>query len=281
VARRRPARRARDSPGRRLAGIPVGARDGKGFEHLKTFDRRLLGLLLWGCASLLPAQEDTPTQLWGNVTLTYPKEKWSFELDFEPKTLVSGGEDWWNVDVTSSAEHYPHKRLDLTGEFVVGFTKQTENVDSLEVTARLGLRINLLNNLREQLPIHHHPLGRVRISTLIRVEHRHFRYAGGGTSEDEWRLRARIESKIGVNHEDLSKDKTLYVLADIEAFESLDEELDERYVTKGRFRAGLGFRFSYETRAEILYIHDWVRDSPGGEPQPDAEILDLKLKLYF
>jgi hypothetical protein len=46
-------------------------------------------------------------------------------------------------------------------------------------------------------------------------------------------------------------------------------------------RGGLGFRLTYKTRFEILYIRDWHRDTKGGPKEPAANILDLRLKLFF
>jgi hypothetical protein len=89
------------------------------------------------CGLLLLAPSafaQTNLQLWGNVTLDWVKsDRLVYELDIEPKALldVSEGEpDWRNLDVTPNAEYSPKGWLDLVAEAAVGYTKQTDDVNS-------------------------------------------------------------------------------------------------------------------------------------------------------
>ena len=223
-----------------------------------------------------------PVELWGNVTLDFPKgDRWLFETDFEPKTLISGGEKWWSVDVTPLTEFYPSSWIDLVGETDFGYTRQTDDVNTQELTPRIGFRLNVLNNLREREHFPIHPLGRVRLATLVRFEYRNFWYSDGSPSQHSWRFRARIELKVGINHADYSLDKSLYGIFDAEAFVPLGEGVSERFASKTRMRSGLGYRLRRATRFEILYIRDWHRNTKDGPRQPAADILDLRLKLVF
>ena len=222
------------------------------------------------------------SQLWGNFTFDYPKgEDWLLETDFEPKILLSGGEKWRSLDVTPLVEYYPHKLLDLTAEVDLGFTHQFNDLDTTAVTPRLGFRLNFLNNLRERGRLPKGPLQRIRIATLVRFEYRNFWYSDGEPSSHQWRFRARLESKAGITREDISKDRTLYGIYDVEWFVPLGGEVTERYVSKVRMRAGLGYRFLYGTRLEVLYIHEWQRKSPGAPKESSADILDIRLKFFF
>ncbi len=228
------------------------------------------------------ADSDVPLELWGNVTLDFPKgHRWLFEVDFEPKTLLSGGEKWWNLDFTPLVEYYPSRWIDLEGETTVGFTHQTDDVNTTELTPRVGLRLNILNNLREKPLLEKGPMTRIRLATLVRLEYRNFWYSDGSEPQHEWRLRVRLESKIGINHADFSEDCSLYGIFDAEYFAPIGEGVDEHFVSKGRFRAGLGYRFRYATRLEALYIRNVHRESKGAQPQPDSNAIDVRLKLFF
>jgi hypothetical protein len=228
------------------------------------------------------SESEVPTELWGNVVLDFPQgDRWLFETDFEPKTLVSGGEKWWNLDFTPLVEYYPNRWVDFVGETTVGYTHQTDEVNSVELTPRLGFRLNVWNNLRERAHVPIRPLGRVRVATLVRFEYRNFWYSDDEDSQHEWRLRIRIESKVGINHADFAEDNSLYGIGDIEGFIPLNEGVAERFPSKVRVRFGLGFRFRYATRLEVLYIRNWHRDTEQGPKEPASNALDVRLKLYF
>ena len=185
------------------------------------------------------------------------------------------------MDITPTVEYYPASWIDLVGETDVGYTRQSDDVNTTQLTPRLGFRLNLLNNLREHAHLAYQPLGRIRVGTLVRFEYRNTWYNDGESPAHEWRLRMRLESKAGINHADMGLDCTLYGLADFEYFVTLEGATDERFVSQARARAGLGYRFSYKTRAEILYIREWTRKEEGGAATPNANILDLRLKLFF
>jgi hypothetical protein len=229
------------------------------------------------------SETDTvPTELWANVTLDFPKgERWLFEADFEPKTLVSGGEKWWNLDFTPLVEYYPTRWLDAVAETTVGYTHQADDVNSAELTPRIGIRLNVANNLREHAPFAIKPLGRIRVATLIRVEYRSFWYNDDEPAQHEWRLRARLEAKVGINRADFSQDRSLYAMSDVEWFAPLTGDVSERFPSKARVRFGLGYRLTYANRFEVIYIRNWHRDTKGGQKEPASNALDARLKLFF
>jgi hypothetical protein len=103
----------------------------------------------------------TTTQLWANVTLDWvASSRLTYEVDFEPKVLISappGEPGWRNLDVTPSVEFAAREYLDLVGELTTGLTKQTDEVNTTEVTARAGARFHLFSRqnrlfLKEKLP---------------------------------------------------------------------------------------------------------------------------------
>ncbi len=241
-------------------------------------------VLLWtllGAASL-PASAGGSTQAWGNVAIGWtPGEKVYTELDIEPKVLISGEPKWWNVDLTPLVEYYPNGWIDLSGEMVAGRTLQTDDLRTTELTFRAGVRLHFLRNVQDLVHQERRPLGRVGVSTLIRLEERNFWYSDDTPSQHEMRLRARLEFKAPLNHADLAADGTIYLLADAEGYVPLGEEVDERFANKFRTRVGLGYRVSARHRVDLLYIRDWTRNSIEDDPSESSQAFDVRYRVLF
>jgi hypothetical protein len=246
----------------------------------------LLAAVLLGAASNARGQGTVSTQLWGNFILDYPHGKESlFELDIEPKVQVSGEGTWRNLDLNPLVEYYPVHWLDLEGELLAGPTHQSSGADSWEVTPRVGFRVNLFSNLRERAEQSGKALGalfgRIRLAALFRIEYRNLFYDDGSPSSHQWRFRARLESKIGITHEDVSRDGTLYATADAEYFVPFGADVSETFASKVRGRVGLGYRFSYAWRAEVLYIRDANRKTRDDPFATSTNALDARVKAFF
>jgi len=247
--------------------------------------RILVALFLGLVAGELRGQEPEATspesgQIWGNVVLDFPRgERLLLELDFEPKAQVSGSETWRNIDVTPLVEHYPNRWIDLVGETTVGRTRQKNELSTYEVTPRVGARFHILSNLRT-MQGGSRPLGRVSIANLVRFEWRNFWYSDGSESH-ETRVRNRLELKAGLNHRELSSDKTLYLIADFEFFVPLSDDVPERFASKRRTRVGLGYRRDDRLRFEVLFIRDGSRQTLEEDFDTAANILNARLKMFF
>jgi hypothetical protein len=77
-------------------------------------------------AAMGQSESEVPTELWGNVVLDFPKgDRWLFETDFEPKTLVSGERSGGTSISPPLVEYYPNRWVDFVGETTVGYTHQT------------------------------------------------------------------------------------------------------------------------------------------------------------
>jgi hypothetical protein len=237
------------------------------------------------------AQDDTSTgpetQIWLNVTPGKMRgDRWYLELDVEPKWQVTG-EKWRNLDLTPLVEHYPKDWLDLETEATVGNTLQKDGLDTFEITPRVGARFHLFAKMAPYLPgipglkYERLPRTRVGISTLVRLEWRNFWYSDDTPDKHEWRARLRLESKVALNRRQLSQDRLLYAMADVEYYQPLGDDIPERYVNKVRVRLGLGYRSSAATKVEFLYIRDWNRVAPDAEAAEDTQAFDLRLKLLF
>ena len=246
----------------------------------------LAGALLL-CAAAAAAQEDrldeVSTQLWGNVILGYPRNaRLYYELDLEPKILVSGGEPWRNLDATPLVEFYPNSFLDLTGEVTVGRTRQSRAAKSWELTPRIGVRFHLFKRFWDEYHPERIPLSRLSFANLSRLEFRNLWYSGelAIPNSHETRFRNRTEIKLALNNDKLSTDGTLYLFTDMEFFFPLGDEIPERFANKRRFRGGFGYRLSRKWRFEVLYIRDFARKTLGEPEDINMNALDIRVKLF-
>jgi hypothetical protein len=243
------------------------------------------GLLM---AHAQAARAQANLQLWGNVTIDWMKSaRLTYELDFEPKALLKAPEDdpaWRNLDVTPNVEYAVKDWLDLIGEATVGYTKQSDDDNTFEVTPRAGVRFHVFSrsvpvygpHVRE-LP----PKRRVVVRDRVLFESRNFFYLGAGSgSSSDVRLRNRLELLVPINRANLTDDGVRYWLFDWEAFMPAGEP-DERFANKQRFRAGLGFRPSVAWRFEAIYAWTRSRNTIEEGFQSSDNIIDFRLKRVF
>jgi Protein of unknown function (DUF2490) len=232
-------------------------------------------------AGVAEAQEPPSEQFWGNLVLSHPQgDRLVYALDFEPKWQYSGSDTWRSYELTPSAEYFPRRWIDLVGETLVAATKQSTDVSSLEVTPRAGIRIHLLSNLRTMIR-GRGTVGRVALANFSRIEWRNLWYSNDSPSSHEWRFRNRVELKVGLNHKEMSLDKTLYLTTDFEVFVPLSDDPMERFTNKRRTRVGLGYHLDSRWRVEGLYIRDASRDNSGESFDTSANTVELTVKVFF
>jgi hypothetical protein len=239
--------------------------------------------LLVVCAA--PAHAQATTQLWGNLTFNWVRsDRMVYELDFEPKGLLSapdGDPDWRNLDVTPNVEYSPKGWLDLVVDTTIGKTKQTDDVDTTEMTPRLGVRFHLFSRAQRFHPRERAPRRRIVIRDLVRVESRNLFYSGGDTDSDSTiRFRNRLEFLIPLNTERMTDDGARYWLADWEWFIPIDDP-EERFANRQRIRTGIGYRRSFNWRYELLYIRTRSRNTIDEGFSTTENIIDLRVKRLF
>jgi hypothetical protein len=229
----------------------------------------------------------TNLQLWGNVTLDWMQsDRLVYELDFEPKILLEqseGDPGWHNLDVTPNVEFSPNGWLDLVGEATIGYTKQTDDVNSVELSPRVGIRLHLLSRYTDAVIRKHElsPRRRLVVRDLLRVESRNLIYSGAGSGSDSsWRFRNRLEFLLPINKPRLTEDGAAYTLADWEWFVPLNEP-KERFANRQRIRTGLGYRRSAAWRYEVLYMWTRSRNTLEDGFSTDDNILDVRVKRVF
>ena len=245
-----------------------------------TITLRILALLMIAAA---PAASQANGQLWGSFSLSRPSGKsLVYDIEIEPKLLVvvpEGKPEWATLDVTPSVDFAAKHWLDVIGELATGYTKQTDDVNSVEVTPRLGVRLHVTTAdlptgpiRRERVPRH-----RIVVRDLVRVEARNLFYSNEASAESTVRFRNRLEFQVPLNRDKVSDDGVRYLLADWEWFIPLSDPT-ERFANRQRVRAGVGYRPNAHWRIEGLYILGRSRDTTADGFQTTDHIVSLRVK---
>ena len=74
---------------------------------------------------------------------------------------------WTNVDITPAVEHPVTNTLDVIGEMTLGRTKQTDDLNTTELTVRGGVRFHLFSRQRRLLLNETLPKRRLVIRELV------------------------------------------------------------------------------------------------------------------
>jgi len=231
----------------------------------------ILGALLLVTAD---AAAQSSTTLWGNMTFDWVRDKITYEVDFEPKILLAAPEGepgWRNLDITPSIEYDTVKRFDLTGELVVGHTKQTDDLVTTEFTLRGGVRFHLVENL---------PQRRFVIRDWVRVESRNFFYSNDDPGESTVRFRNRLELLVPINTRNLSENGTVTALADWEWFVPVSDPA-ERFASRQRIRTGASYRRSQAWRYFAFYIRNRSRNTLDEEFTTNENVFNFQVRRVW
>jgi opacity protein-like surface antigen len=248
--------------------------------------KKLLGAALLMLLAAPPAAvAQSNLQLWGDVVVEKPRtHRLVFTLDIEPKVLVEapdGAPGWWCLDVLPGADYVVNNWLDVSGELTAGYTKQTNDLNSVELTARGGMRVHLTSrDLRvtsRGLPGREKPSKRrVVVRDYFRIEERNFFYNTDKPSSSTWRVRNRVEFQYPLNKERTSMDGARYLTSDWEWFVPIGDP-NERFANSQRIRAGLGYRRDARLRVEALYVWNRTRNTAEAGFTTNGHTLDVRL----
>ncbi len=239
-----------------------------------------------GRASAQDSDDPAPSgQIWGDFRMVWPDDEgaWLFRIDLKPKVQFSGSEKWAKIVIDPAVEYSALRLLDLLGDLSVSYTVQNDDVETLELVPRIGARLHLISDVRDVRPAGR-LAKRVGLATTVRLEHRHFWYYGSGSTEpysNDWRLRIRLATRVGLNDADRSRSGAWYVLADAEAFVSLGDQNPETFAEKWRFRVGPGLTANRAWRFELLYIHDITRNTLRDDFDASVNAIDLRAHRFF
>jgi hypothetical protein len=230
------------------------------------FRKTFVFLLL--AASLPVAAQSPNTQFWGEYMLNYPfANSFNVENAFVYSTLANTPR-WRAFDYTPTLEYSLTQHIDLTLGCTLSYTAQTEDYNTFEIRPVLGTRVNFTPNQR------------VQVRVYLRLEQRNFL----NLDTDEWekvmRPRARAEFLFPINHKGIHDDKLWYGIADVELLFATDD-VEERFANRFRARAGVGYRLSYTSRFEFLYMIQQSRSGINEDYHTSDNIFRFRYKHYL
>jgi len=230
------------------------------------------------------AEAQHTTQLWGEFKLSWIETRQlTYGLDVEPKLLLSKPEshpDWVTLDLTPSVEYSRGEWLDVVGELLMARTRQTDDLNSTEITPRVGLRLHVLSNLREEIK-EKRPTHRLVLRNFARLEWRNLFYSDASKpNTSTLRFRDRIEMMCALTRPRVTDNGATYALADAEWFFPLDD-VPERFANKERLRAGLGYRHNLAWRFEGLLIWNRSRNTIDQSFTTSDFVIDLTVKRVW
>jgi hypothetical protein len=233
-----------------------------------------------------PAAAQINTQLWGNLTLNWLESpRLTLELDIEPKVLLTKPPDdpgWANIDLSPNAEYAWKPWLDLVAEGTVGVTQQTDDVRTIEVSPRVGVRFHLFSRDLINLGVRreHLPRRRLVVRDLVRVEWRNMFNSGTQPDEFSARFRNRLELQFPLTRATMAEDGVRYLLVDWEWFVPMTD-VEERFANRQRVRTGLGYRRNEHWRFELIYAWTRSRATIEDDFATADNIINVRVKHVF
>ncbi len=209
-------------------------------------------------------------QLWFEYMLNIPfANTWNVELA-STYTTVMQEPKWRALDLQVTPEYSFSQHIDFMGAFLVANTFQSQTLNTFEVREMLGTRI------------HFTPNRRVLTRLLVRFEQRNLQ----DKETNEWyhstRTRIRAETIIPINKPSMyGGDKLLYSIIDAEAFVVMDQDVNERFANRLRFRTGIGYRINYGLRLEFVYTLQRSRNVLEDDFLTTDNIFRFRVKQYL
>lgn len=222
------------------------------------------------CLGVSVGYSQSDQQLWLDYQLSYPfANRYLLENTTTYQTLLNKDGKWRAISISPTFEYTLFRKLDLLSEIPIGYTKQYQGINTVEITPMVGARYYFT------------PGKRIDTRLVWRYQVRAFRQI----EEKEWeisnRTRLRGEVFISINGPSLFTDKLWYVFLDYEEFFVIDQQLDERYANRRRGRIGLGYRLDYKNRFELSYTLQSARDEIYGEYYNNNNVIQLRYKMYL
>jgi len=249
--------------------------------------RRLQGMAGAAIVFLLiprPAHAQPDLQLWTAFKFQWNKShRMTLGVEAEPKVLVwapASEPQWATLDVTPSVDYKWGPWLDAVGELMVGRTRQTDHLNSSELTPRVGFRFHLLSNLRNQVSRERLPKRRLVLRNFLRLEYRNLYYSTDEPDSHTLRLRNRLETLWPINRHKITDDGVTYLSADWEWFVPVDDPA-ERYASRQRTRTGVGYRRNAAWSFAALFVWNRSRNTVDEPFTTSDYAIDLAMKRVW
>ena len=207
-------------------------------------------------------------QIWMEYMLNYPfANAFNLENTFVYSSLLETPR-WRSVEYNPQLEYALSQHFDFFVGSTFAYTAQTENYNTFEIRPMIGTRIHVTPNQR------------VLIRAYLRLEQRNFLNLDTDDWEKTVRPRIRAESLIPINRKSYFDDKLWYGILDAEWLFTKDD-VDERFANRFRLRVGLGYRLSYSSRFELLYMNQQSKSGIDDEFHSTDNVFRVRYKQYL
>jgi len=231
--------------------------------------RSFKALIFFLAVTATPVKGQSPNaQFWLEYILNYPfANSFNVENAFVYSTLAATPR-WRAFDYSPTLEYSLTQHIDLSAGCTFSYTAQTEDYNTFEIRPVLGTRI------------HFTPNRRILTRAYLRLEQRNFLNLDTDTWETVMRPRARFETLIPLNRKTNFEDKLWYGIVDVEWLFAVDD-VDERFANRFRARVGVGYRVSYTSRFEFIYMIQQSRSGIDEDYQTSDNIFRFRYKHYL
>lgn len=237
-----------------------------------------------------PARAQATGQLWTNVTIDWlPTNRVSYELDLEPKAQLivhEGQPTFGEMKAIPQVSYAVSRWVDLLGETELVYQAQSNEVNSMSMTPRIGANLHILSQILRAAGGHgadneRPPLRRLDFGSLLRLEDVNTFYSTTATQKLMWRVRDRFGFVYPLNRPKVTDDGAVYLTSDAELFMPIDQDLKGGTVNELRIRAGFGYRESFGWRYELLYMWDGQRTKDSGAMAASFHAIDVRIRKVF
>lgn len=225
----------------------------------------LLGFVLQGYYA-----ECQSSQIWNEYMLNYPfANSYNLETAVTYSTALNHPR-WRSLEVQLTPEVSLSAHVDLMAAVLIGSTFQSEALTTTEMREMLGARF------------HFTPNKRILTRLLLRFEQRNLQNQENKEWEHSTRTRIRAECIIPLNKSSMyAGDKLWYTILDSEVFLVLDQNVNERFANRLRFRTGLGYRINYSWRIEFMYTLQQSKNMLTEDFVSTDHLYRIRLKQYL
>jgi hypothetical protein len=229
-------------------------------------------------------------QAWGNVVVDWLQtNRTSYEVDLEPQGQVfvhEGQPTWGQLKAIPRVTYALSRWVDVLGETEIAYRAQSDEVNSMTLTPRIGAELHILSRILGEPGSHgvdneRVPRRRINFGTLVRLEHVNTMYSTNALATSSWQVRDRFGFTYPFNRAKTTDDGAIYVVSDGEVFIPVDETVKGGAVKELRLRAGFGYRESFSWQYEALYIWNGERNAQSGAMAASFHAIDVRVRRQF